>query len=123
MNIISIYGTTEVRDSTFSINPVKLSMQTGTIMNSERDFSGDKKWNWVRPTALSKHYMVMEPQGNNTFECIVKDGYPSKASCGCARDWVASDAFRRLSRTDRMDPLRQKISSSDIRRRRIDIGT
>ncbi|KIK50782.1 hypothetical protein GYMLUDRAFT_51012 [Collybiopsis luxurians FD-317 M1] len=62
VNIISIYGTTE----------------TGTIMNSERDFSKDRKWNWVRPTALSKHYMVMESQGNNTFECIVKDGYPSK---------------------------------------------
>ncbi|KAJ3966024.1 L-aminoadipate-semialdehyde dehydrogenase [Lentinula raphanica] len=62
VNILSIYGTSE----------------TGTIMNSDRDFSLDKKWNWVRPTALSKHYMVMEPQGKDTFECVVKDGYPAK---------------------------------------------
>ncbi|KAJ3986293.1 L-aminoadipate-semialdehyde dehydrogenase [Lentinula detonsa] len=62
VNILSIYGTSE----------------TGTIMNSEREFSTDKKWNWVRPTALSKHYMIMEPQGNDTFECVVKDGYPAK---------------------------------------------
>lgn len=47
-------------------------------MTSEREYSTDKEWNWVRPTSLSKHYMVMEPQGNDTFECVVKDGYPPK---------------------------------------------
>ncbi|KAJ3895239.1 L-aminoadipate-semialdehyde dehydrogenase [Lentinula edodes] len=62
VNIISIYGTSE----------------TGTIMNSERKFLTDKGWNWVRPTTLSKHFMVMEPQGKDTFECVIKDGYPAK---------------------------------------------
>ncbi|THV03189.1 L-aminoadipate-semialdehyde dehydrogenase [Dendrothele bispora CBS 962.96] len=62
VNILSIYGTTE----------------TGTLMNSSRNFVTDKEWNWVRPTSLSKHYLAFEPQGNNTFEIIVKDGYPPK---------------------------------------------
>lgn len=53
-------------------------LQTGTIMNSDREFSLDKEWNWVRPTALSKRYMVMESQGKDTFECVVQDGYPPK---------------------------------------------
>lgn len=47
-------------------------------MNSERKFLTDKGWNWVRPTTLSKHFMVMEPQGKDTFECVIKDGYPAK---------------------------------------------
>ncbi|KAK7454620.1 hypothetical protein VKT23_011373 [Stygiomarasmius scandens] len=53
-------------------------LPTGTLMNSSRDFVTDKDWNWVRPTALSKHYLAFEPQGNDTFEVIVRDGYPPK---------------------------------------------
>ncbi|KAJ8082482.1 putative NRPS-like protein biosynthetic cluster [Marasmius tenuissimus] len=62
VNLLSIYGTTE----------------TGSLMNSERDFATDKLWTWVRPTPLSKQFITFEPQGNNTFEVIVRDGYPPK---------------------------------------------
>ncbi|KAK7060800.1 hypothetical protein VNI00_000533 [Paramarasmius palmivorus] len=62
VNLLSIYGTTE----------------TGSLMNSERDFATDKGWNWVRPLASSKPYIRFEPQGNNTFEVVVLDGYPPK---------------------------------------------
>ncbi|KAL0568452.1 hypothetical protein V5O48_013531 [Marasmius crinis-equi] len=62
VNLLSIYGTTE----------------TGSLMNSDRDFATDKAWNWVRPTPLSKQFINFEPQGNNTFEVVVLDGYPPK---------------------------------------------
>ncbi|KAF5367566.1 hypothetical protein D9758_003797 [Tetrapyrgos nigripes] len=62
VNILSIYGTTE----------------TGSLMNSSRDFATDKEWNWVRPTPVSKHFLEFEPRGNNTYEVVVKDGYPPK---------------------------------------------
>lgn len=66
VNILSIYGTTE----------------TGSLMNSNRDFSADKFWNWVRPLPTSANYLVMEPQGGDTFEVVIKDGYPPKVrSC------------------------------------------
>ncbi|KAJ7623485.1 L-aminoadipate-semialdehyde dehydrogenase [Roridomyces roridus] len=62
VNLLSIYGTTE----------------TGGLMNSERDFDTDKDWNWVRSKGLIVDYLVMEPRGNDTFEAVVKDGYPPK---------------------------------------------
>ncbi|KAG7444789.1 L-aminoadipate-semialdehyde dehydrogenase [Guyanagaster necrorhizus] len=62
VNLLSIYGTTE----------------TGSLMNSNRDFSTDKLWNWTRPLLGSANYLVWEPQGGDTFEVIVKDGYPPK---------------------------------------------
>ncbi|KAJ7493419.1 L-aminoadipate-semialdehyde dehydrogenase [Mycena galericulata] len=62
VNLLSIYGTTE----------------TGSILNSEREFATDKNWNWVRAKGLILDYLVMEPRGDNTFEAVVKDGYPPK---------------------------------------------
>ncbi|KAJ3777681.1 L-aminoadipate-semialdehyde dehydrogenase [Lentinula raphanica] len=63
VNLLSIYGSTEI----------------GVTMDSDRDFTSDKKWNWLRPTVLSKQYIVMEPRGEDTFECVIKDGFPGKA--------------------------------------------
>ncbi|KAL1746963.1 hypothetical protein HDZ31DRAFT_32891 [Schizophyllum fasciatum] len=62
VNLLSIYGTTE----------------TGSLMNSQRDFVTDKLWNWVRPLPSSKAFLVFEPRGNAAFELVVKDGYPPK---------------------------------------------
>lgn len=62
VKLLSIYGTTE----------------TGSLMNSQRDFETDKDWNWVRPLASSAQYLVMESHGSNTYEVIVKHGYPPK---------------------------------------------
>ncbi|KAK0193418.1 L-aminoadipate-semialdehyde dehydrogenase [Armillaria mellea] len=47
VNLLSIYGTTE----------------TGSLMNSNRDFATDKHWNWTRPLSGSADYL---------------DGYPPK---------------------------------------------
>ncbi|KAJ7918788.1 L-aminoadipate-semialdehyde dehydrogenase [Mycena leptocephala] len=62
VNLFSIYGTTE----------------TGGLLNSERDMSTDKDWNWLRAKGFILNYLVMEPRGDNTFEAVVKDGYPPK---------------------------------------------
>ncbi|KAJ6496764.1 L-aminoadipate-semialdehyde dehydrogenase [Mycena vulgaris] len=62
VNLFSIYGTTE----------------TGGLLNSGRDMSVDKDWNWLRAAGLIVDYLVMEPRGDNTFEAVVKDGYPPK---------------------------------------------
>jgi hypothetical protein len=47
-------------------------------MNSERDFDKDKNWNWVRPVKGVIPYLVMEEHGGNTYEAVVKHGYPPK---------------------------------------------
>ncbi|KAJ7695061.1 L-aminoadipate-semialdehyde dehydrogenase [Mycena rosella] len=62
VNLLSIYGTTE----------------TGGLLNSGREMSTDKQWNWLRASGLILDYLVMEPRGENTFEAVVKDGYPPK---------------------------------------------
>ncbi|KAJ7173762.1 L-aminoadipate-semialdehyde dehydrogenase [Mycena filopes] len=62
VNLFSIYGTTE----------------TGGLLNSDREMSTDKDWNWLRAKGLILDYLVMEPRGDNTFEAVVKDGYPPK---------------------------------------------
>ncbi|KAJ6485861.1 L-aminoadipate-semialdehyde dehydrogenase [Mycena sanguinolenta] len=62
VNLFSIYGTTE----------------TGGLLNSERDMGTDKDWNWLRAKGMILDYLVMEPRGDNTFEAVVKDGYPPK---------------------------------------------
>ncbi|KAF9458834.1 L-aminoadipate-semialdehyde dehydrogenase [Collybia nuda] len=62
VNLLSIYGATEA----------------GSLMNSSRPYATDKAWNWVRPVPGIRDYLVMEPRGGNTFEVVVKDGYPPK---------------------------------------------
>ncbi|KAG7093526.1 putative NRPS-like protein biosynthetic cluster, variant 2 [Marasmius oreades] len=80
INLLSIYGTTE----------------TGTLMNSERDFANDKDWNWVRPTPLSKQFIKFEPQGNDTFEVVVLDGYPPKIQSNRTdNSFATKDLFKR----------------------------
>lgn len=61
MNLLSIYGTTE----------------TGSLLNSNRDYKTDKAWNWIRPFGLGPQYLDFEDRGNNTFEVVVKAGYPA----------------------------------------------
>jgi long-subunit acyl-CoA synthetase (AMP-forming) len=62
VNLLGIYGTTE----------------TGGLLNSKRDFATDKAWNWLRAEGLILEYMVMEDRGSNSFEIIIKDGWPPK---------------------------------------------
>ncbi|KAJ7460644.1 L-aminoadipate-semialdehyde dehydrogenase [Mycena latifolia] len=62
VNLLSIYGTTE----------------TGGLLNSGREMATDKDWNWLRANGLILDYLVMEPRGDNTFEAVIKDGYPPK---------------------------------------------
>ena len=47
-------------------------------MNSQRDFETDKLWNWVRPLSGSAAFLSFEDRGANTYELVVKDGYPPK---------------------------------------------
>jgi hypothetical protein len=47
-------------------------------MTSRRDFDSDKKWNWLRVEGLIKEYIELIPQGSNTFEVVVLDGWPAK---------------------------------------------
>lgn len=60
--LISFYGTTE----------------TGALLNSRRDCATDKAWNWVRAEGLIEQYLELKPQGSDTFEVIVRDGWPAK---------------------------------------------
>lgn len=60
--LFSQYGTTE----------------TGALMTSNRDFATDKAWNYVRNEGLISQYLELIPQGSNTFEVVVKDGWPAK---------------------------------------------
>lgn len=80
VNLLSIYGTTEVRrPSQVSANRTNF-LQTGSLLNSEREMATDKNWNWVRAKGMILDYLVMEPRGDNTFEAVVKDGYPPKVT-------------------------------------------
>lgn len=60
--LISVYGTTE----------------TGGLMTSRRDCAVDKAWNWLRAEGPIADYLELAPQGSNTFEIIVRDGWPAK---------------------------------------------
>lgn len=62
VNLISFYGTTE----------------TGALMTSRREFDSDKGWNWLRAEGPIADYLELIPQGSDTFEAVVKDGWPAK---------------------------------------------
>jgi hypothetical protein len=47
-------------------------------MTSRRDFDSDKGWNWLRVEGPIKQYMELIPQGSDTFEVVVLDGWPAK---------------------------------------------
>ncbi|TYJ52933.1 hypothetical protein B9479_006444 [Cryptococcus floricola] len=63
VNLISFYGTTE----------------TGALMTSRRSNpESDKAWNWLRASGPIAQYLELIPQGSDTFEVVVKDGWPAK---------------------------------------------
>jgi hypothetical protein len=47
-------------------------------MTSRRDFDTDKGWNWLRAEGSIADYLELAPQGSDTFEIIVLDGWPAK---------------------------------------------
>lgn len=47
-------------------------------MTSRRDFASDKGWNWLRVEGLIEQFIELIPQGSNTFEVVVLDGWPAK---------------------------------------------
>ncbi|ODN75184.1 hypothetical protein, variant [Cryptococcus amylolentus CBS 6039] len=77
VNLVSVYGSTEC----------------GAVMTSFRDFKTDKSWNWLRNEGPIAQYLETLPQGSNTFEIVVKDGWPGKVTSNRASDnaWCTSD--------------------------------
>lgn len=62
VNLFSQYGTTE----------------TGALLTSRREYGSDKGWNWLRVEGLISEYIELIPKGSDTFEVVVKDGWPAK---------------------------------------------
>jgi hypothetical protein len=53
--------------------------ETGALMTSRRnDYVKDKAWNWLRAEGPIADYLELIPQGSDTFEVVVKDGWPAK---------------------------------------------
>lgn len=57
---------------------LKSTAETGALMTSRRDFDSDKGWNWLRAEGPIADYLELIPQGSDTFEAVVKDGWPAK---------------------------------------------
>lgn len=76
--LYSQYGTTE----------------TGALLTSRREYADDKAWNWLRVEGLIAQYLELIPQGSNSFEVVVKDGWPGKVMSNrddgayCTKDLV-----------------------------------
>jgi hypothetical protein len=47
-------------------------------LTSYRDCKTDKGWNWLRAEGSVANFLEFSPQGSDTFELIVKDGWPAK---------------------------------------------
>ncbi|TYJ58239.1 hypothetical protein B9479_001064 [Cryptococcus floricola] len=77
VNLVSIYGSTEC----------------GAVLSSFRDFKTDKSWNWLRNEGQIAQYLEALPQDSNTFEVVVRDGWPGKVTSNRASDnaWCTSD--------------------------------
>ncbi|KAG2088169.1 L-aminoadipate-semialdehyde dehydrogenase [Suillus discolor] len=59
--------------------------ETGQLMTSFRDFETDKGWNWTRAkgpyvNTNVNDYLRFEPLGGDTYELLVLDGWPHKAT-------------------------------------------
>ncbi|KAM0327071.1 hypothetical protein ACHAQA_006196 [Verticillium albo-atrum] len=63
VNLVGHYGATEV----------------GQLMTSFRP-ADDKWWNYVRETPKLSPYLQWVPRGENLFECVVLEGWPSKVA-------------------------------------------
>lgn len=58
---------------------VSLQAETGALLTSRRtDYVNDKAWNWLRAEGPIADYLELIPQGSDTFEVVVKDGWPAK---------------------------------------------
>ncbi|WVR04609.1 hypothetical protein IAU60_001620 [Kwoniella sp. DSM 27419] len=103
VNLISFYGTTE----------------TGALMTSRRsDYVNDKAWNWLRAEGPIADYLELIPQGSDTFEVVVKNGWPAKIMSNrddgayCTKDLVLQHPehkswFKYIGRLD--DTLTQTL--------------
>lgn len=72
--------------------------------------STDKDWNWLRAKGFILNYLVMEPRGDNTFEAVVKDGYPPKVARMYLPMALAHQIYRSRP-TDPTDPMRRRTFS------------
>jgi len=48
------------------------------MTSNRKDFDNDKAWNWLRAEGPIADYLELIPQGSDTFEVVVKDGWPAK---------------------------------------------
>ncbi|KAK7443699.1 hypothetical protein CaCOL14_012347 [Colletotrichum acutatum] len=55
------------------------STEVGRLMNSVRP-PGDKAWNYLRPLASAKPYVLMDEISPGIYECVCLDGIPSKST-------------------------------------------
>ncbi|KAL0576935.1 hypothetical protein V5O48_005042 [Marasmius crinis-equi] len=79
VNLLSSYGASE----------------TATLMESNRDFSSDKGWSWLRCKPITKPLMFFEPRGEDTFELVLR-GYPSRFAYNLPKDsYATKDLFQR----------------------------
>ncbi|KAH8425112.1 uncharacterized protein LDX57_002861 [Aspergillus melleus] len=51
--------------------------ELGQVMTSDRPFN-DKEWDYLRPLPTAAPYLIFDPLDDDTFECVVLDGLPSK---------------------------------------------
>jgi hypothetical protein len=52
--------------------------ETGALLNSRREYTTDNAWNYLRLTGPISNYVELIPQGSDTFELVVLDGWPAK---------------------------------------------
>jgi hypothetical protein len=62
----------------FTGRPRLTSSETGALLNSRRDCKIDSAWNWLRLAGPITEYIELIPQGSDTFELVVLDGWPAK---------------------------------------------
>lgn len=62
------------------LTPARTEM--GQLMTSYREV-GDAAWNYVRPLAKVKPYLLWDHIGEGVYECVVLDGLPTKLVSNC----------------------------------------
>ncbi|KAJ7593365.1 L-aminoadipate-semialdehyde dehydrogenase [Mycena floridula] len=95
VKLLSIFGTTE----------------TGSLMNSNRDFEADKFWNYVTPVSGVIPFITFEDRGKvviegeevETVEVVVADGYPPKIQSNRPDgSYATKDLFMKKERQGRV---------------------
>jgi acyl-coenzyme A synthetase/AMP-(fatty) acid ligase/aryl carrier-like protein len=80
VNLISHYGSYVFSGITFRyFANLKSRTETGQLMTSFRP-SGDKEWDYLRPSEAMKKYLRFEERYPGIFELICLDGWPSKVT-------------------------------------------